>query len=118
MKTYLMIFCIAVFLSSCSTNINCPAGYTGENCNIPFNEKYNGFYVCNQTGPVSGTAVYNIVLNSDDDILIQFRMGNLAELGFSENVTPVIHSDDPNRFSMVRQALGTTSYEVEIFDGV
>lgn len=43
MKTYLMIFCIAVFLSSCSTNINCPAGYTGENCNIPFNEKYNGF---------------------------------------------------------------------------
>lgn len=74
--------------------------------------------MCNQTGPVSGTAVYNIVLNSDDDILIQFRMGNLAELGFSENVTPVIHSDDPNRFSMVRQALGTTSYEVEIFDGV
>lgn len=119
MKNFILFICFIVMIISCaSVGNDCSPGYTGDNCNIKFNEKYDGFYVCSQTGPVSGTIGYNVVLNAYDTTLFQFRIGNLAESGFSESITPVIHSDDPNKFSMVKQVLGATGYEVEVFNGV
>lgn len=119
MRNWWLFICLSVIICSCApSGNNCPAGYTGENCNVPLNEKYVGTYACEQTGPLSGVVNYTVILNPDTDILSQFRISNLDESGFTEKVTTVIHSDDPNKFSMVKQPLGATGYEVEIFNGV
>jgi hypothetical protein len=104
--------------SSCTTTNNCPPGYTGSDCNIAFNAKYVGTYACTQTGPVTGTTNYTVILNPDASILFQFKLSNLGNLGFTEQVTPIIYNNDPNQFSMVKQALGTSGFEVEITHGI
>lgn len=115
-KWNVLIFGLALVLSSCGPKI-CQQGYTGEDCDVPVNERYNGTYTITDVCSVSGTESNVAYIAPSNDNPLQFIITGTfwAEPGIELVIN--INSNNPNSFSSNSLPLGTSGFNIEIQNG-
>lgn len=110
---------LSCFIISCSDDENkpsCPEGYSGEDCDIPFNAAFTGFWTVEDLCSTSGEEAYTIALEAfgadPREVAIEGMWSESAE-----SITVTIHENNRLKFSMGTQPLGNSGFTIEILEG-
>ena len=96
-------------------NCVCDAGYSGTDCSVAHNAKFNGRYTSDENCTVGGTQTY--------DVEIAPKAGSATQVVFSDMwATPghdvvAVVAENGTTFSIAKQDLGQSGYDLETTSG-
>ena len=106
------------FITSCSDDENkpsCPEGYSGQDCDIPFNTVFTGTWSVEDLCLTSGADEYTLTLVPSTENPREFTITGMWEE--PEVITVLVHEKNKLKFSEGTQPLGNSGFTIEIRQG-
>lgn len=119
LKSIFIVFVLTAIISCGKDDdvlvATCDRGYSGVNCDIPFNTPYNGTGTVSETCNVSGTTGYSVSLVNSTTDPLQFTIFRLWDIP-NGTVNCMINETNSNQFTAARQTTAI-GFDIEIISG-
>lgn len=120
LKFLAIAFVITAFIACSKDEVTptpkvCDTGYSGTNCDVPFNFLYTGNGTLTENCSSSGTGGYNVTFTKSTTNPLQFTIGGLWEVPAASTLC-IISITNSNQFSATRQPI-MAGFDIEILTG-